>query len=88
MEIRRAIISLERAGVMGTARWGTTRLVELSPRFEAGNELYALLLRLSKLAQIQKKDGTSVATHAQWKSSVNLKGLTLTESSGRCGGII
>ncbi len=55
VEIRRAIISLERAGVIVTTPMGTTRLVELSPRFEARNELYALLLRLSELPRYKKR---------------------------------
>lgn len=55
VEIRRAIISLERAGVTVTTPMGTTRLVELSPRFEARNELYALLLRMSELPRYKKR---------------------------------
>lgn len=46
--IRRAVASLERAGVVVTTRLGNTRILELNPRFPAKNELYTLLLRLSE----------------------------------------
>lgn len=55
IEVRRALISLERAGVIVTTLMGTTRIVELSPRFPARDELYALLLRLSELPQYEKR---------------------------------
>jgi len=47
LAVRRAVASLERAGVIVTTRLGNTRILELNPRFPAKNELYALLLRLS-----------------------------------------
>ncbi len=55
VEIRRALISLEEAGVIVTMRLGTTRIVELSPRFEARDELYALLLRMSEFPKYVKR---------------------------------
>ena len=47
-EVQRAVATLERAGVIVTNKTGTTRLVELNPRYWAKAELYALLLRLSE----------------------------------------
>lgn len=49
IEIQRAVASLERAGVIVSARFGTTRLIELNPLFPAKTELYALLLRMSEM---------------------------------------
>jgi DNA-binding FadR family transcriptional regulator len=47
-EIRRAIASLEEAGVVATRMRGRTRLAVLNPRFPAKNALYALLLEMSE----------------------------------------
>lgn len=49
IEIQRAVASLERAAVVVSNRIGTTRIVELNPTFQAKNELYALLLRMSEM---------------------------------------
>ena len=54
-EVQRAIVSLERAGAIVSKRVGSTRLVELNPRFWAREELYKLLLRLSELPAYEKK---------------------------------
>jgi DNA-binding transcriptional ArsR family regulator len=49
IEIQRAVISLEKAGVVVSNRVGNTRIVELNPTFWAKDELYALLLRISEM---------------------------------------
>lgn len=49
IEIQRAVVSLEQAGVVVSTRVGNTRIVELNPRFSAQSELYALLLRMSEM---------------------------------------
>ncbi|HEV2439896.1 MAG TPA: hypothetical protein VGX97_07520 [bacterium] len=48
LDIRRAVTSLERAGVIVTTRLGNTRILELNPRLPVRKELYSLLLRLSE----------------------------------------
>lgn len=47
-EIRRAISSLEEAGVIATRRRGRTQLATLNPRFPAREILYDLLLEMSE----------------------------------------
>jgi DNA-binding transcriptional ArsR family regulator len=47
-EVRRAISSLEDAGVLSTRLRGRTRLITLNPRFPAKDALYALLLEMSE----------------------------------------
>jgi len=47
-EVRRAVASLEDAGVVVTRLRGRTRLTTLNPRFPAKNALYALLLEMSE----------------------------------------
>jgi DNA-binding transcriptional ArsR family regulator len=47
-EVRRAIVSLEDAGVVATRLRGRTRIITLNPRFPAKDELYALLLEMSE----------------------------------------
>ena len=54
-EIQRAIMSLERSGAVVSRKVGGTRIVELSPRYRARNELYSLLLRLSEDPALEKK---------------------------------
>ncbi|HEY8312712.1 MAG TPA: hypothetical protein VIG51_00945 [Candidatus Baltobacteraceae bacterium] len=49
VEVQRAVVTLERAGVVVTTKIGTTRITELQPRFWAKDEIYALLLRLSEM---------------------------------------
>jgi DNA-binding transcriptional ArsR family regulator len=46
-EVRRAVASLEDAGVVVTRVRGRTRLITLNPRFPAREALYALLLAMS-----------------------------------------
>ncbi len=47
-EVRRAVSSLEEAGVVATRLRGRTRLVVLNPRFPVRDALYALLLEMSE----------------------------------------
>src|SRR5690242_2191034 len=54
IEVQRAVASLERAGLVVSARLGRTRLVELNPRYGARDELYSLLLKISDLPPYQK----------------------------------
>ena len=57
-DVRRALVSLERAGAIATRRMGRTRVVQLEPRFWAANELHALLLRLSEMPRHRHRWGT------------------------------
>ncbi|MGB6987029.1 MAG: helix-turn-helix domain-containing protein [Candidatus Aquilonibacter sp.] len=47
-EVRRAIASLEDAGIVTTRLRGRTRLTTLNPRFPAKDALYTLLLAMSE----------------------------------------
>ena len=48
IEIRRALQSLEVAGVVTTRRFGTLRVVEMDDRFPESEELAKLLLKISE----------------------------------------
>lgn len=54
IEVQRAVVSLEDAGVIVSNRLGNTRILELNPKFPAKDELYALLLRLSETPRYAK----------------------------------
>lgn len=47
-EILRAVSYLEKTGVVVSSRFGSTRRVELNPRYPQRDELYRLLLSMSE----------------------------------------
>ncbi len=55
IEIRRALASLERSGVIVTRLIGRTRIVELNRTYKAADELYALLLKASEFPEYERR---------------------------------
>lgn len=54
-EIQRAVASLEAAGVVASHLLGRTRVIELNAKYVAADELAALLLKLSRLPEYEKR---------------------------------
>ena len=55
VEIQRAVASLEKSGAIVSRRLGTTRILQLNPRYQAREELYALLLKLSENPALERR---------------------------------
>ena len=54
-EIQRAVASLEAAGLVVSQLLGRTRIIELNAKYAAAEELAALLLKLSRLPEYDKR---------------------------------
>ncbi len=54
-EIQRAVASLESAGLIASQLLGRTRIIELNAKYVAAEELAALLLKLSRLPEYEKR---------------------------------
>ncbi len=58
--VQKVVDALEREGVLATRRMGNQRWVSINPRFFAGKELRALLLRLAETEPVLTEAAASV----------------------------